>query len=427
MTQNNIKSTVKRISAPTQRAAAKKARQRRIEQPSEGPDPFRLYRGGRITSDLPGVFQFYRGGSLRDVHVAYEVYGKLNADKSNVILLFPGLSATAHAASSEASPETGWWELVIGPQKAIDTRKYCLICINNLGSCYGSTGPSTCDPHTGKPYGAHFPVLSVEDMAKAGFELMNHLGIKRLDTVMGVSMGAMIVLAYAALYPHSATRLVSISGTMAANPHAIATRALAREAIMTDPAWKNGHYALNRPPAQGLKLARKLSLLSYRSVAYFRERIAREVLPSDVVQIQDSGSEFLIQRYLEDVAGRTTRYFDANSFLYQSRAIDRFDLREHGPVHKLFERSALDRALVLGAKTDMLYEITEQRAIADALRRGGVKTKFVALSCDQGHDSFLSNQRAFALLIEKFLQRPAKDHFHASHNRVTNKSKKVRL
>jgi homoserine O-acetyltransferase len=191
----------------------------------------------RQYAPLPAPFPMWHGGVLHGGRIAYETWGKLNAARDNALLLFTGLSPPAHAASSERDPSDGWWQGMVGPKLAIDTERYFVVCVNSLGSCFGSSGPASPDPATGKPYRLAFPDLSVEDIARCGYETVRSLGIERLDTVMGPSLGGMVVLAYAAMFPRGARRLVCISGTMAASPFAIALRSIQREAVTKDPDW----------------------------------------------------------------------------------------------------------------------------------------------------------------------------------------------
>src|SRR6201997_4484835 len=216
---------------------------------------------------MPDPFPRWRGGALHGARIAYETWGTLNSARDNALLLFTGLSPSAHATSSHEDPSEGWWQRMVGPGLAIDTDYFFVICVNSLGSCFGSTGPASNDPATGKPYRLAFPDLSVEDIARAGYETVRTLGIERLDTVMGPSLGGMVVLAYAAMFPGAARRLVCISGTAAAAPFAIAVRSIQRECITSDPAWAGGNYALEQPPAAGQRLARKLGTVTYRSAA----------------------------------------------------------------------------------------------------------------------------------------------------------------
>ncbi|MBV9621352.1 MAG: homoserine O-acetyltransferase, partial [Gammaproteobacteria bacterium] len=272
----------------------------------------------------------WRGGALHGARIAYETWGTLNARRDNAILLFTGLSPPAHAANSPQDPSPGWWEGMVGPGLALDSSRFYLICVNSLGSCFGSTGPSSVDPATGQPYRLSFPDLSVEDIARAGHETVRSLGIERLDTVMGPSLGGMVALAYAALFPGAARRLLCISGTQAASPFAIALRSIQREAITADPAWQGGNYPADSPPVRGQRIARKLGTVTYRSAEEWKERFGREPIREDMKRGDPFASEFAVQGYLETLAQRFVSAFDANCYLYISRAMDRFDLSAHG-------------------------------------------------------------------------------------------------
>ena len=353
---------------------------------------------------LPDPFPMWRGGVLHGARIAYETWGKLNAARDNALLLFTGLSPPAHAAASPEDPAEGWWEGMVGPKRAIDSERFFVICVNSLGSCFGSTGPASVDPATGHPYRLTFPDLSIEDIARAGFETVRGLGITRLDTVMGPSLGGSVTLAYAALFPGCARRLVCISGTAAASPFAIALRSIQREAITSDPAWADGNYLPERPPITGLRLARKLGTVTYRSAAEWQQRFARQPIRADMRTHNPFASEFAVQGYLEALAQRFINAFDANCYLYISRSIDRFELGAHGDPVGLFRRSGLTEAQVIGVQTDLLFPVSEQQAIAGSLETGGVATRFVSLPCIQGHDSFLIDLETFGREIGKFLR-----------------------
>jgi len=354
---------------------------------------------------LPDALRLWRGGVLHGGRIAYETWGTLNAARDNAVLLFTGLSPPAHAASSDRDPSDGWWQGMVGPQLAIDSDRYFVICVNSLGSCFGSSGPSSPDPATGKPYRLSFPDLSVEDIARAGYETVRSLGIERLDTVMGPSLGGMVVLAYAAMFPGATRRLVCISGTMAAAPFTIALRSIQREAITKDPDWKGGNYPPDRPPITGQRIARKLGMVTYRSAAEWQERFGRAPIRSDIeAQADPFASEFAVQGYLENLAQRWSNVFDANCYLYISRAMDRFELAAHGDPVALFRRASLARALVIGVQTDLLFSVTEQHAIAQALEAAGVATRFAPLSCIEGHDAFLVDLKTFGAEIGGFLR-----------------------
>jgi homoserine O-acetyltransferase len=358
----------------------------------------------RAFAKLSDPFPMWRGGVLHEGRIAYETWGTLNAARDNALLLFTGLSPPAHAASSERDPSEGWWQGMVGGKLALDTERYFVICVNSLGSCFGSSGPASPDPATGKPYRLTFPDLSVEDIARAGYETVRSLGIERLDTVMGPSLGGMVVLAYAAMFPGSARRLVGISGTMAAAPFAIALRSIQREAITKDPDWRGGHYPADKPPLTGQRIARKLGTVTYRSAAEWQQRFGRAAIRADMASDDPFASEFAVQGYLESLALRWTNVFDANCYLYISRAMDRFDLAAHGEPVALLRRSGLSQALVIGVQTDLLFSVAEQQAIAEALEGAGVTTRFAPLTCIEGHDAFLVDLETFGAQIGRFLR-----------------------
>jgi homoserine O-acetyltransferase len=358
----------------------------------------------RRYAKLPDPFPMWRGGALHGAQIAYETWGRLNAARDNALLLFTGLSPSAHAASSPRDPRDGWWQRMLGPGLGIDTDRFFVVCVNSLGSCFGSAGPASVDAATGQPYRLTFPDLSVEDVARAGYEVARSLGIQRVDTVMGPSLGGMVVLAHAALFPGAARRLVTISGTLAASPFAIALRSIQREAITGDPDWRHGNYAVDRPPRTGMSLARKLGTVTYRSAAEWDQRFGRQPVRPDLRGNEPFAGEFSIQGYLESQARRWADAFDANCYLYLSRAMDRFDLDAHGgdPVAVL-GKAKLEQALVIGVDSDLLFSIGEQRAVAEALQAGGAATRFAPLQCIEGHDSFLIDIERFGREIKAFL------------------------
>ena len=357
-----------------------------------------------LTVALPDPFPLHGGGVLHGARIAYECWGRLNADKSNAILLFTGLSPPAHAAASERNPSPGWWQRMIGPGLAIDTGRYHVICVNSLGSCFGSTGPASINPATGERYRLDFPEITVEDIARAGWEVARALGIAKLDTVMGPSLGGMTVLAFAALFPEGARRLISISGSPAASPFAIALRSVQREAILRDPDWQGGHYDPDKPPRSGLRVARKLGTITYRSAAEWRQRFGRERIASNALRANPFAPRFAVEGYLESQAERFTRVFDANCYLYLSSAMDRFDLAEHGGSYAAaFQGSTLEKVLVIGVESDMLYPIHEQAAIAEAFDQNGIPTRFARLPSLEGHDAFLVDIPRFDAEIRRFL------------------------
>jgi homoserine O-acetyltransferase/O-succinyltransferase len=358
---------------------------------------------------LPEPFHFWRGGELRGGQVAYETWGALNAARDNAILLFTGLSPSAHAASSPEDPSPGWWEKMVGPGKAIDTDRYFVVCVNSLGSCFGSSGPASADPATGLAYRLDFPDLSVEDIARGGYEVIRSLGLERVSAVIGASLGGMVVLAFAAQFAGVARRVVSISGSPAAMPFAIALRSLQRDAILTDPEWQEGQYTGEVRPTTGMRLARKLGTITYRSAAEWKHRFGRrpasdrrfEKLPEGREHFR---AEFAVQDYLNAQADKFVLVFDPNCYLYLSRAMDRFDLAAHGGSAKAaLARARAEKALVIGVESDILFTINEQNAVADAFEAAGTTTEFVPLASLEGHDAFLVDIEPFAAAIGRFL------------------------
>ena len=361
----------------------------------------------RHFAQLSDPFRMYRGGELRGARIAYETWGTLSAARDNAILLFTGLSPSAHARSSAQDTSEGWWEAMVGPGLSIDTNRFFVICVNSLGSCFGSTGPASVDPATGAAYRMNFPELSVEDIARAGYETLRSLGIERAHSVIGPSLGGMVVLALAAQFPGVTRRVVSISGTAAASPFAIALRSIQREAILRDPDWRAGAYTDEQPPATGMRIARKLGMMTYRSATEWVQRFGRDPVPDDVREAGPFAPEFAIQSYLEAHARRFVRAFDPNCYLYISRGMDRFDLAKHGSSNiDALKRSGVEQALVIGVETDMLFSIAEQRQLADDFRNAGVATYYAPLDCVEGHDSFLIDIERFGGEIRGFLARP---------------------
>lgn len=360
------------------------------------------------TVPLPDPFPLYRGGRLRGARIAYETWGQLNAARDNAILLFTGLSPSAHAAATAADPNPGWWQSMIGPGLAIDTNRYFVVCVNSLGSCFGSTGPASINPATGERYRLDFPEIAVEDIASAGYETVRALGVERLAVVMGSSLGGSLAVAFAALHPQGARRLISISGSAAASAFAIALRSVQREAVMRDPDWRGGHYAPDQPPRNGMTVARKLGTITYRSAGEWRQRFGRSPLAGMALDADPFGPRFAVEGYLEAQAERFIRVYDPNCYLYLSRAMDRFDLAEHGGTYEAALKASgrdggLEQALVLGVESDFLYPIHEQAAIAETLGQVGVKTRFARMPSIQGHDAFLVDIPRFDAEIRAFL------------------------
>lgn len=343
-------------------------------------------------------------GRIESPTLAFETWGELSASADNAVLLFTGLSPSAHAASSPADPSSGWWEDMIGVDKPIDTSRYFVVCVNSLGSCFGSTGPASNNPASGRPYRLDFPVLTLEDVAHAGHLVIEHLGIERLHAVVGASMGGMTALAYAVAFPQRANGLVLISSAARCLPFAIALRSLQRELVRTDPAWQNGNYDPCRPPIQGMRHARKLGMITYRSPQEWERRFGRErVTDKGYASTVPFGIDFEVESYLEAHADKFIGTFDANSYLYLSRAMDLFDLADHGgSVAAGLQRAQAKRALVLGVESDFLFPTHQQRELAEGLRQSVADVDFRVLPSIQGHDSFLVDMDRFRPAIASF-------------------------
>lgn len=361
---------------------------------------------------LPTPFPMKRGGALHGARMAYETWGTLNAARDNAILIVTGLSPDAHAAANAANPEPGWWDAMLGPGKPIDTNRWFVVCVNSLGSCKGSTGPASANPATGEPYRLDFPELSVEDGADAAHHVVQALGITRLACLVGNSMGGMTALSYLARHPGSARAHLNISGAARALPFSIAIRSLQREAIRLDPHWDEGRYTDASYPEAGMRMARKLGVITYRSALEWDGRFGRVRLDSDRRAGEDPfGLEFEVESYLEGHARRFVRRFDPNCYLYLSRSMDWFELgddqRERGTAQALALLGApgngLQRALAIGVHTDILFPFQQQQEIADGLRAGGCHAAALPLESPQGHDAFLVDFERFGPAVRDFL------------------------
>lgn len=341
-------------------------------------------------------------GRLREPTIAYETWGQQNRDRDNAVLIFTGLSPSAHVASSPEDPSTGWWEDMVGPDKPIDTNRYFVICVNSLGSCFGSTGPASIDPDSGEPYRLTFPVLCLEDVARAGAEVVRSLGIRTLYATVGASMGGMTALAFCMLFPDIPRGLVSISSAARSLPFAIALRSLQREMIRKDPDWHDGSYVAGAGPITGMRLARKLGMITYRSAREWDVRFGRE-RATDEARNGPFRLDFEVESYLEAHANKFVGAFDANCYLYLSRAMDLFDVADHGgSVGAGLARVRLDRALVVGVDTDFLFPLSQQLELAEGLRPVIAEVDFRALPSIHGHDSFLVDMDRFRPAVASF-------------------------
>lgn len=356
-------------------------------------------------------FEFKRGGKLPNITMAYETWGKLNSAKSNVVVVLTGLSASSHIASSSSDKSAGWWESMVGKNKPINTEEFHVICINTLGSCFGSTSPVTINEKTKKPYRLTFPELSVEDMARGSYLLLKKLGIDRVKYLIGPSLGGMQALALSSLYNNIVENIILISTATQAHPYAIAIRSLQREVIRKDPLWNNGFYDYDKPPLNGVRIARKIGMTSYRSPRewiqrFGRKRTSEEKLNQNTFGVDNTNFEYEIESYLEHHAIKFQKLFDANCYLYLSRAMDWFDLADHGnSTQEVFSRFKIENALVISAKSDTLFPPQQQKEIAEGLSQSGTKVEYKELQSIQGHDSFLVDIDAFGKEISKFMKR----------------------
>ena len=345
-----------------------------------------------------------KGGYLPFFTLAYETWGELNADRSNVVLILSGLSPSAHAASSEADPSPGWWERMIGPGAPIDTDRFYVIALNSLGSCKGSTGPASVNPKTGNMYRLDFPDLCVEDIAESANLFIKHMDISQLCTMVGPSMGGMSALAYLQQNPEGARHFLAVSSSSNSAAFSIAIRSLQRELIVSDPAWNNGNYDEENWPVKGMRMARKLGMLSYRSSQEWRTRFGRR--KQDYFPTELFGMNYEVESYLEAAARRFIHSFDPCSYLYLSRAMDWFDAADGYPnLPTALMDIHLKSACVIGVETDLLFPAYQQKEIAHALLANGLDTSFVNLESLMGHDAFLVDYDHFNPHITAYFDR----------------------
>ncbi|KAI9811790.1 MAG: hypothetical protein M1832_000684 [Thelocarpon impressellum] len=314
---------------------------------SSGPEP--SYNAGHhLTFHSREPLLLDWGGLLPEFSVAYETWGVLNADRSNAILLHTGLSASSHAHSTAENPQPGWWEKFIGPGRPLDTDRYFVICTNVIGGCYGSTGPSSLDPADGQPYATRFPILTMEDMVRAQFGLLDELKVGRLHASVGASMGGMQSLAAGVLYPERIGRIVSISGCARSHPYSIAMRHTQRQVLMMDPNWSRGSYYGRVPPHAGMKLAREIATVTYRSGPEWEQRFGRR--RADPSKPPALCPDFLIETYLDHAGEKFCLEYDANSLLYVSKAMDLFDLGRAHQAQMKGRREENAQRLARGAR-----------------------------------------------------------------------------
>ncbi len=359
-----------------------------------------------LTDDEP--FCLESGATLSPVTLAYETYGRLNADRSNAILICHALSGSAHAAgrSSPNDPKTGWWDECIGPGKAFDTDRFFVVCSNVLGGCYGSTGPASVNPATGVPYGLRFPVVTIGDMVRAQEKLLDHLGIERLLCVAGGSMGGMQVLEWAANHPERVVAAIPLATTAQHSPMLIAFSEVGRQAIYADPAWNNGDYYLAaKKPDAGLAVARMVGHITYLSEESMHHKFGRRLRNIERYGYEFE-TEFEVESYLKYNGNSFTRRFDANSYLYVTKAMDYFDLSQHtGSLAAAFHNSTHVKFLVVSFTSDWLYPSYHSKSLVTALSVAGADVTYLDIQSTWGHDAFLLEVETMTKLLGSFLDR----------------------
>ena len=349
------------------------------------------------------------GVTLQGIDVAYETYGRLDAGKSNAILITHAFSLDAHAAGVDAAGRPGWWDDMIGPGKAFDTDKYFVISSNVLGGCRGTTGPSSIDPATGKPYGMKFPVITIADMVRLQKMLVDALGIRQLLAVAGGSMGGMQVLEWVAAYPDAVRCALPIASTWRHSAQQIAFNEVGRQAVMFDPDWNAGdYYSSGKPPARGLSIARMVGHITYMSDESMREKFGRRLRDKSALGF-DFDVDFEVESYLRYRGAQFVERFDANSYLFITKAMDYFDVTQgRGALPTVFENAAT-RFLVISFTSDWLYPTYQSLEIVRALRSRNRDVAFVELESNYGHDAFLVEVKEEAEIVSGFLDSAFKE------------------
>ncbi|MDO8900669.1 MAG: homoserine O-acetyltransferase [Phenylobacterium sp.] len=362
----------------------------------------------RLPADAP--LRLDSGATLAPLEVAYKTYGRLNATRSNAVLVCHALTGDQHAASTHPiTGKPGWWSRVIGPGLPLDPDRYFIICTNVIGGCMGSTGPSSIDPATGKPYGLTFPVITIADMVRAQAMLLDALEIETLFAVVGGSMGGMQVLQWAADYPHRLHSAICIAAAARHSAQNIAFHEVGRQAIMADPDWRGGAYdAHGVRPEKGLAVARMAAHITYLSEAALQRKFGRE-LQRDGLSWGFDAPDFQVESYLRYQGASFVDRFDANSYLYITRALDYFDLAaSHGGVLANAFRKARDvRFCVLSFSSDWLYSTGESRDIVRALNAAGCRASFVEIETDKGHDAIFLDEPVLDSALRGFFESQA--------------------
>ena len=360
------------------------------------------------TAEPPDQMLLECGAELGPITIAYETYGNLNSDRSNAVLILHALSGDAHVAGyhAEGDKKPGWWDSMVGPGKGIDTDKYFVVCSNIMGSCMGSTGPATPNPKTAEPYGLGLPVVTVGDMVRAQKTLMDALGIKRLLAVIGGSVGGMQVLEWCVRYPEMVASAIPLATTTKHSALAIAFNEIARQAIMTDPNWNNGNYYSGPRPETGLAVARMIGHVTYLSDESMRLKFGRRLQDKSDFSFSFD-PEFQVESYLRYQGKRFVERFDANAFLYITKAADYFDLAEQhgsGSIVEAFSKSNA-RFLVVSFTSDWLYPTYQSREMVKAIKKAGLDVSFCEIEAEWGHDAFLIPNPRLSSIIGGFLNR----------------------
>ncbi|MFC3078846.1 homoserine O-acetyltransferase [Phenylobacterium terrae] len=361
----------------------------------------------RFPADKP--LRLDGGGVLASLEIAYKTYGALNADKSNAVLVCHALTGDQHAASVHpVTGKPGWWDRVIGPGLPLDPARYFIICTNVIGGCMGSTGPSSIDAATGKPYGLTFPMITIADMVRAQAMLIEALGIETLFAAVGGSMGGMQVLRWASDYPEKLFSAVCIAAAARHSAQNIAFHEVGRQAIMADPDWRGGDYLSHGVrPEKGLAVARMAAHITYLSEAALQRKFGRELQRDGLSWGFDA--DFQVESYLRHQGAAFVDRFDANSYLYITRALDYFDLAASfdGQLARAFERARHVKFCVLSFSSDWLYPTAESRDVVRALNAAGCRASFVEIETDKGHDAFFLDEPQLDATLRGFLNAQA--------------------
>ncbi len=347
------------------------------------------------------------GADIGPVTIAYETCGTLNAQKDNVILVEHALSGDSHMAGyyDPKDSKPGWWDIMVGPGKGIDTDKYFVICSNILGSCVGSTGPSSNDPGSDKPYATDFPLITIGDMVTCQKKLMDHLGITSLLSVIGGSVGGMQVLEWAVRYPDMVRSAMPLATTTRHSALAIAFNEVARQAIMADPNWNDGYYYGGKKPDMGLAIARMIGHITYLSDESMRLKFGRKLQNRSALSFE-FGAEFQVESYLQYQGSKFIERFDANSFLYITKAADYFDLARqfgNGSLVKAFSKTT-SKFMVVSYTSDWLYPTYQSKEMVKAMKKSNLDVSFVEIDAQWGHDAFLLPNERLDNLMAGFLK-----------------------